>query len=93
MRNCKKVFFHFFNCIKSNYDVFETPTFSIYLQHNIILYYDVPDTGISLRVFTDGPEDLGSIPGQVILKTKKMVLDDSLLNTQYYKVCIKGKVG
>ena len=26
------------------------------------------------------------------LKKKKMVLDTSLLNTQYYKVCIKGKV-
>ena len=26
-------------------------------------------------------------------KTQKMVLDTSLLNTQHYKVCIKGKVG
>ena len=34
--------------------------------------------------------DLGSIPGCV--KTLKMVLDTSLLNTQQYKVCIKGKV-
>ena len=24
-------------------------------------------------------------------KDSKMVLDDSLLNTQHYKVCIKGK--
>ena len=38
------------------------------------------------------PGDLGSIPGQVIPKTLKMVLDTSLLNTQQYKVCIKGKV-
>ena len=36
--------------------------------------------------------DLGSIPGQVIPKTLKMVLDTSLLNTQQYKMCIKGKV-
>ena len=35
---------------------------------------------------------LGSIPGRVIPKTLKMVLDTSLLNTQQYKVCIKGKV-
>ena len=44
------------------------------------------------RVFTNGPEDLGSIPGRVIQKTLKMVLDTSLLNTQEYKVHIKGKV-
>ena len=36
--------------------------------------------------------DLGSIPGCVVPKTLKMVLDTSLLNTQRYKVCIKGKV-
>ena len=44
------------------------------------------------RVFANGPGDLGSIPGCVIPKTLKMVLDTSLLNTQQYKVCIKGKV-
>ena len=36
--------------------------------------------------------DRGSIPGQVIPKTQKMVLDTALLNTQHYKVRIKGKV-
>ena len=44
------------------------------------------------RVVANSPEDLGSIPGQVIPKTLKMVLDTSLLNTQQYKVRIKGKV-
>ena len=44
------------------------------------------------RVFANGPGDLGSIPGCVIPKTLKMVLDTSLLNTRRYKVCIKGKV-
>ena len=44
------------------------------------------------RVFANGPEDQGSIPGRVIPKTLKMVLDTSLLNTQHYKVHIKGKV-
>ena len=44
------------------------------------------------RVFANGLEDLGSIPGRVIPKIWKMVLDTSLLNTQQYKVCIKGKV-
>ena len=44
------------------------------------------------RVFATGPGDLGSIPGRVIPKTFKMVLDVSLLNTLHYKVRIKGKV-
>ncbi len=44
------------------------------------------------RVFANGPGDSGSIPGRVIPKTFKMVLDTSLLNTQQYKVRNKGKV-
>ena len=48
--------------------------------------------GLGVRVFANGPGDMGSIPGRVIPKTQKMVLDASLLNTQHYKVRIKGKV-
>ena len=44
------------------------------------------------RMFTNGPEDRDSIPRRVIPKTQKMVLDAALLNTQQYKVRIKGKV-
>ena len=44
------------------------------------------------RVFANGPVDRGSIPGRVIPKTFKMVLDTFLLNTQQYKVRIKSKV-
>ena len=40
----------------------------------------------------NSPGDLGSIPGRVIPKTLKMILDTSLLNTQQYKVCIKCKM-
>ena len=43
-------------------------------------------------MFANGPGDLGSIPGRVIPKTLKMVLDTSLLNTEKYKARIKGKV-
>ena len=50
------------------------------------------DIGIMVRVFSNGPGDLGSISGRVIPKTQKIVLDTSLLNTQHYKVRIKGKV-
>ena len=44
------------------------------------------------RVFANGSGDQGSIPGWVIPKTQKIVLDAALLNTRHYKVCIKGKV-
>ena len=43
------------------------------------------------RVFANGLGDLGSIPGRVIPKTRKIVLDTALLNIQQYKVRIKGK--
>ena len=44
------------------------------------------------RVFINGPGNLGSILDRVIPKTKKIVLDASFLNTQHYKVRIKGRV-
>ena len=44
------------------------------------------------RVLANGLEDWGSVPGRVIPKTQKMVLDATLLSTQHYKVRIKGKV-
>ena len=53
----------------------------------------LPDIGIMIREFANGPGDRGLIPGRVIPKTQKMVPDASLLNTQHYKVRIKVKVG
>ena len=47
--------------------------------------------GLAIRVSTNGPGDRGSIPGRVISKTQKTVLDVYLLNTLYYKLWIKGK--
>ena len=44
------------------------------------------------RVFTNGLGDQDPIPGRVIPKTQKMLLDAALLITQYYKVWLKGKV-
>ena len=46
---------------------------------------------ISLDLFTNDPGDRDSIPGRIIAKTQKIVFDASLLDTQYYKVRIKGK--
>ena len=48
--------------------------------------------GLVGRVFAYNSGDPRSIPGCVIPKTLKMVLDISLLNTQQYKVRIKGKM-
>ena len=60
----------------------------------ILVYIDIEnrDIGPAVRVFANGPGDLGSIPGRVIPKTLKMELDTTLLNTQHYKVRFKGKV-
>ena len=44
------------------------------------------------RVFANGLGDRGSIPGQDIPKTQKIVLDAILLNTQDYKVRMKNKL-
>ena len=41
--------------------------------------------GLVGRIFANSSGTLGSIPGRVIPKTFKMVLDTSLLNTQQYK--------
>ena len=43
-------------------------------------------------MFTNSTGDPISIPGRVIPKIQKMVLDVYLLSTQHYKVRIKGKV-
>ena len=62
---------------------------SLYIYIYIYIYRDI---GPAVRVFANGPGDLGSIPGRVIPKTLKMELDTTLLNTQHYKVRFKGKV-
>ena len=62
------------------------------IQLSTYFYHIVRSTGPAVRVFANGPGDLGSIPGRVIPKTLKMELDTTLLNTQHYKVRFKGKV-
>ena len=48
--------------------------------------------GLMSWMFTNVPEDRGSIPDRLIPKTQKMVFDAALFNTLHYKVMIKGKV-
>ena len=58
--------------------------FSLYIYNRL--------TSLEGRVLANDPGDRRSIPGRVIPKTFEMILDTSLLNTQQYKVRIKGKV-
>ena len=58
----------------------------------VCVFYICIYASLKGRVFASGPVDLGSISGRVIPKTFKMVLDTFLLNTQRYKIRIKGKV-
>ena len=72
-----------------------TPSHSIFhINRIIVLDIKIDNRLIGLVgiVFANGAGDHGSISGRVIPKTLKMVLDTSLLNTQEYKVRIKGKV-
>ena len=63
-------------------------SYGFYLNIFVLLELGI----LVVRVFTNGLGDLGSIPGRVIPKTQKMVLDATLPNTQHYKVRIMGKV-
>ena len=72
------------------YSIFSIVGFISIIHFDIYIYNRV--IGLVGRVFANGPGDLGSIPDRIIPKTLKMVLDTSLLNTQQYKVRIKGKV-
>ena len=62
----------------------------IYIYIYIYIYHRA--IGLMGRVFANGPGDNGSIPGQVIPISQKMVLVTAFLNTQHYKVWIQGKV-
>ena len=59
----------------------------------LVLHIYPRTIGSMSRVFPNSAGDLGSIPSRVMPMSFKMVLDTSLLNTQQYKVHIKGKVG
>ena len=62
--------------------------FSLFKKHRSIIWLFSNSTG----VLANGLGDWGSVPGRIIPKTQKMVPDATLLNTQRYKVRIKGKL-
>ena len=59
----------------------------VYLFNGTLTPYGT--IGLMCTVFANGLGDRSSIPGRIIQKTQKMVLDAALLNTQHYKVWIK----
>ena len=81
---------------KDNFEEMSTDLFIFYLLKYIYIYIYIYINNRLIgpvgRMFANDLVDLVSIPGHVIPKTSKMVLDTSLLNTQQYKVHIKGKV-
>ena len=64
----------------ADWAMFEDRFFFVYI------HFDQMSTGLA-----NGPGDRGSTPGRVILTTQKLILDSALLNTQQYKVWMKGK--
>ena len=74
----------YYKCILMHLMVYKA-SWVIYCQSN-------SSWGLVDRVFANIPEDWRSIPGRVIPKTQKMVLDSALLNTQSYNVQTNGKV-
>ena len=101
----KKNFLLFIECYRSLLNPKKSPCILNYLVFiigpsfvkKILLFnnpyiHNKPAHCLVGRVFANGRGDLGSIPGHVIPKTLKTVLDTYMLNTQQYKVCIKGKV-
>ena len=57
------------------------------MRVEVLGYLSTPRLMFSAH-FANDPGDLGSIPGRVIPNTQKSYL---MLNTQHYKVRIKGK--
>ena len=73
-------------------NIFEIMLKVIFIYVWVFIFINDRLIGLVGRMFANGPGDPRSVPDRVIPNTFKMVLETSLLNTQRYKVCIKGKV-
>ena len=72
-------------------DLFITaPSVFVQLPYIYIYIYKQP-ISIMVWVFTNGPGDLGSIPGRVIPKTQKIVIDAFSLNTYPWSILYNTK--
>ena len=79
--NCSDKYFYLIQSAnKLLTKIYTVVWFQVFLTNNLytIISFKVtilPDIGMMVRVFINGPGDPGSIPGRVIPKTRKMVLD------------------
>ena len=89
---CVYIYIHWYIYICIYIYIYIYPYIYIYIYICIYIYTLYQPIGLGGKVFTNGLGDRGSIPGRVIPKTQKMVLDTSLLNTQNDKVQVKDKV-
>ena len=83
------------SCVNNNntsLTVIISSNFYFSKKFTLIWYKVFYQFGTVGREFANSSGDLGSIPGRVIPKTLKIVPDTSFLDTQQYKVRIKGKV-
>ena len=69
-----------FVCMSDQVIFFLYPSTYLFLLLLYIYFLSLCLSGPAVRVFANGPGDLGSIPGRVIPKTLKMILDTTLLN-------------
>ncbi len=74
------IYIYKLDLVLNNMDAYQQTPVSCCLYTTIPAYWPVG------RVFANSPEGLVSIPGRVIPKTLKMVLDTSLINTQQYPI-------
>ena len=78
-------------CLHLCKKILKKTNFAFSLKNYLYNYPLYPLIGLMGRVFTNGLQDQVSIPGQVIAKTHKTLLDTNLLNSQHHKIWIKGK--
>ena len=84
---CVCVYTHTYACIHMHVYIYMCVCMCTYIcMHINVNIYILVD-----RVFANEPGNWGSILSRVIPKTKILVLYFSLLDTQHYKVRIKGK--
>ena len=87
---------HFgFNNLHQDFDIMRIVfLLSSYCRIQIHIYFHntyILTIIIMVRMFTNGPGDLGSIISRDIPKPQKILFNASLFNSQQYKVWIKGK--
>ena len=80
------IFLYINSCALSTLFEYNNTIYSLWIvplksMNRLILYYITGPLALMSRVFVSGLEDRGSIPGRVIPKTQKMVLDAALLST------------